>query len=422
MTGVTDITASGNVTLSGALTGVTDITASGNVTLSGNLGIGTSSPGYKLDVNGTMGVSNNLNFSGTAQRITGDFSNATVANKVMFQTSTVNGSTIPGLIPNGTSTTSGVVGYAAADPANASYAFYGTYSDRMIMEAGRAGTGTYLPMTFYTSGSERMRIDTSGNLGIGVTPSAWVNGTKALQIRYSSFYADDNNGFTGIGFNTYASGTNTDTYQLSLAAAKYTVRAGTHNWYTAPSGTAGNPITFTQAMTLDTSGNLYLGAASGLSNVNGVSFNNVTNGWASFNHLNGTASGIAYAYFGYNGSAIGAITQSGTTAVLYNTTSDHRLKTNVQPLSGALAKVQALKPSEFDWVDGRHDDGFIAHELQAVLPNVVTGDKDAVNDDGTPKYQQVDYARIVPTLCAAIQEQQQIITDLKTRIEALEAK
>ena len=155
---------------------------------------------------------------------------------------------------------------------------------------------------------------------------------------------------------------------------------------------------------IDPSGNLLVGQTTvGLSTANSVSFE-VANGRGYFNHSSAQTSGSSFCAFGYNNGLIGSITQNGTTAVAFNTTSDYRLKTNVQPLAGALAKVQALNPCAFDWVDGRADDGFIAHELQAVLPNVVTGKKDAEDDEGRPQYQQVDYARIVPTLTAAIQE------------------
>ena len=112
-----------------------------------------------------------LRLTGTAARITGDFSNATVANRVMFQTSTVNGGTVLGVIPNGTASSANYRAYGAADPTNASY--LGLRSNGVTdvrVESGIEGAGTYLPMTFYTGGSERMRIDTSGNVGIGAWP------------------------------------------------------------------------------------------------------------------------------------------------------------------------------------------------------------------------------------------------------------
>ena len=121
-------------------------------------------------------------------------------------------------------------------------------------------------------------------------------------------------------------------------------------------------------------------------------------------HATGSASGAFYSVFRYGASTIGSITQTGTTAVLYNTTSDYRLKTNATPIQNALATVEALNPVNFTWVDGRPDNGFLAHEIQSVIPNCVTGEKDAVDEDGKPIYQQMDSSGVIPFLVKAIQE------------------
>jgi trimeric autotransporter adhesin len=122
-----------------------------------------------------------------------------------------------------------------------------------------------------------------------------------------------------------------------------------------------------------------------------------------------------------NGNSVGQIFTTDT-ATSYVTSSDYRLKENVQPMTGALAKVSQLKPCTYTWKSsGSAGQGFIAHELQEVVPEGVYGEKDGVDKDGNPEYQGIDTSFLVATLTAAIQEQQAIITDLKARIEILEA-
>lgn len=115
----------------------------------------------------------------------------------------------------------------------------------------------------------------------------------------------------------------------------------------------------------------------------------------------GTAENIRF----YNaGTAVGTV-QTTATATIYNTSSDYRLKENIQPMMGALAKVALLKPCTYTWKsDGSVGQGFIAHELQAVVPDCVSGQKDDVDENGNPKYQGIDTSFLVATLTAALQE------------------
>jgi hypothetical protein len=111
---------------------------------------------------------------------------------------------------------------------------------------------------------------------------------------------------------------------------------------------------------------------------------------------------------------VGSLTTSGSSTA-YNTSSDYRLKENVQPMQDALAKIAQLNPVTYTWkADGSDGQGFIAHELQAVVPDCVSGEKDAVDAEGNPQYQGVDTSFLVATLVKAVQE-------LTARIAALEA-
>ena len=110
--------------------------------------------------------------------------------------------------------------------------------------------------------------------------------------------------------------------------------------------------------------------------------------------------------------AVGSISTDGSSTA-YNTSSDYRLKNTIAPMTGALAKVALLKPCTYKWnADGSDGEGFIAHELAEVVPQCVTGEKDAVetytdedgNEQTRPKYQGIDTSFLVATLTAAIQE------------------
>jgi hypothetical protein len=165
----------------------------------------------------------------------------------------------------------------------------------------------------------------------------------------------------------------------------------------------------------------------------------------------GTASSNHILFNNANG-YVGSITtlNSGTA---FNTSSDYRLKENVAPMSGSIDRLKQLKPSTWSWVqDGSHGEGFLAHEAQSVVPEAVSGTKDAMRTEeyevtpaveatydeegneltpaveavmGTrevPDYQGIDQAKLVPLLTAALQEAITKIENLETRIEALEAK
>jgi len=170
--------ASANVGVALITTGtVTTLTATGASVASANVGTAvvtgltvTNASVASLNAGTATITTGNLTFSSTAQRITGDMSNATHVNRLSFQSSVTNGATSPFFIPNGTGTSASVVVANASDPTNSSFGqFIANGSTDVRVTSGILGTGTYLPMTFYTGGSERVRIDTSGNTGFGGT-------------------------------------------------------------------------------------------------------------------------------------------------------------------------------------------------------------------------------------------------------------
>jgi hypothetical protein len=121
--------------------------------------------------------------------------------------------------------------------------------------------------------------------------------------------------------------------------------------------------------------------------------------------------------FQYAGSNVGGVTVNSTSTT-YNTSSDRRLKTNIASLTNSGTTIDALQPRTFTWNTTQQSDiGFIADELQSVIPQAVTGEPNAVNADGTPKYQQVDVS--TPQMIAIMICELQL---LRKRVAALEAK
>jgi hypothetical protein len=275
---------------------------------------------------------------------------------------------------------------------------------------------------FNIGGTEAMRLNSTG-LGVGVTPSAWSAGSKAIQI--SSFFAawQGSNGSSNLGFAVYEGGANTYNYRTTGDAPTfYSQLTGTHRWYTAPSGTAGATVTdfATAKMTLDASGNLLVGktavgattrgfeviGATGLVN---STVANDTNSVATF----AVYSTLAAAYRFYVGLA-GTVFATNTTI---SAISDARLKENVQDIDVGLSAILALKPRKFDWKAGKGKDikgdrGFIAQEFEQVFPQLVDEWKDPA-PEGEVAYKSVRQD-LIPVLVKAIQE-------LTARVAALEA-
>jgi len=283
-------------------------------------------------------------------------------------------------------------------------------------------------LAFQTAGTTAVTVDTSQNVGIGTTsPSVKLQvdaGSAGEVQRY-------NTTSTAPYVGWYVSGTR-KAYQQWDAS---------YGWI-LDSEAASTGIVFrtqnTERMRIDSSGNLLVKKTSVNSTVdNNVGVQLAANGKCIIevsgdralilNRLNDN--GIIQEFFRGAGNQVGNI-NAATSSVAYNTSSDYRLKKDIAPMTGALAKVAQLKPVTYKWkVDGEEGQGFIAHELQEVVPDCVTGAKDAVDADGNPSYQGIDTSFLVATLTAAIQElkaindtQAETITALTTRIEVLENK
>jgi hypothetical protein len=119
---------------------------------------------------------------------------------------------------------------------------------------------------------------------------------------------------------------------------------------------------------------------------------------------------------------VGTISTNGS-ATSYNTSSDYRLKENVVELTGATTRLKQLEPKRFNFIADADTtmDGFIAHEVADIVPEAVSGEKDAVDADGNPEYQGIDQSKLVPLLTAALQEALIKIDNLEARIAALES-
>ena len=396
----------------------------GAITVSGsNVGIGTSSPTMPLSVSGTGGAGGQ-----TGAYMVADF----------YDTSA-------GAIDVG-----GGIGFRGNDGVNSNVGFgiiggfkenstSGNYASYLSFKS-RANAGSL---------TERMRIDSSGNVGIGTSSPS-----NTLSLEGSG---------TGLNINS----TNDEVKKIAFE------NSGVLTGYIGSS--TSSPLRFlngsgTERMRINSSGNLLIkttgpaipvsALAAGSVEAVGASANNVfkakvtTSAYIAYASQGPTSGAAPFYYHSYmlNGSntAAGHITVNNT-STSYSTSSDYRLKTDAQPMTGASARVQALNPVNFEWIaDGTRVDGFLAHEAQEVVPECATGTKDAMRDEeyevtaaveatydddgneltpavdavmGTrsvPDYQGIDQSKLVPLLTAALQEALTEITDLKARVIALE--
>ena len=256
-------------------------------------------------------------------------------------------------------------------------------------------------VTHPTSATNNITLDSSGNVGIGTSsPSTklTIGSLGALRLQTGSVTMDC----------TPTAGA-TDSFV----------------WNTSSNCIYSWSMAGTERMRIDSSGNLLVGTTSRTWGNNGSNQLTVKSGSDDALAVWTTSTGAAAIFrnggaanmqiFNCNGSDVGSISVTASNTA-YNTSSDYRLKYNVQPMMSGLATVAALKPVTYKWnADDSNGEGFIAHELQEVIPLAVTGAKDAVDDEGNIKPQGVDYSKIVVHLVAALQE-------LSAKNDALEAR
>ena len=190
--------------------------------------------------------------------------------------------------------------YAELTTGNTNQIWLGSVSGASYIDA-TAGVGSPV-LQLRTSGITKATLDSSGNLGLGVTPSAWNSLERAIQVGLSgALYNNTNFGQTTLSNNSFRNTAGNDIYLFSLGASKYVQNnGGQHIWYTAPSGTAGNAISFTQAMTLNASGNLLVGGTATGARIH----SQVTDGTFPFG-ASGTTKGIRFETNSLNARIVG---------------------------------------------------------------------------------------------------------------------
>jgi hypothetical protein len=263
-----------------------------------------------------------------------------------------------------------------------------------------ANTGIFFPaadtIAFSEGGAESMRIDSSGNVGINTTTPNKNVLNKALTVNSTTGYA---------GFEIAVANTITADFITNASNAFLTTRTAI-------------PLVFqtndTERMRIASDGAISAGSTTGTVGL-GV-FSNYGSRIVDFARY---ADDGAIVGFKRGATLVGNISVTGS-ATAYNTSSDYRLKENIAPMVGALNIVSALKPVTYKWkVDGSTGQGFIAHELAEVVPQAVTGEKDALDKDGNPEYQGVDVSFLVATLTAAIQELKAELDTVKAELNTL---
>jgi hypothetical protein len=311
----------------------------------------------------------------------------------------------------------------------------GTAALPAITTAGDTNTGIFFPaadtIAFSEGGTESVRIDSSGNVGIGTTsPSTRLS----LQLSSATTYTTSTrtnqgltiynssattNGFTGIEFvgePTSGNGGIAGIGSVVTASGSANLVFGTRD-----------SATYAERMRINSNGALLINKTTQAADERlGITGNSGQQCAILVSPISGDYDMIN---FRNTNGQVGRIGCNGT-ATSYITSSDYRLKENIAPMTGALIKVAQLKPVTYKWkIDGSDGQGFIAHELAEIVPDCVSGEKDAVDKNGDIQPQGIDTSFLVATLTAAIQElkaindtQAETLTQQTEAINALTAR
>ena len=276
--------------------------------------------------------------------------------------------------------------------------------------SGYVGTSTTNPFHIVTNGSVRATVDSSGNVGIGVTPSAWGSNYKVVQVgQAGSVYGSAPTGYYGTKFNLYNDNTNDIAITSNwVGEYRFELLNGSHVWLNkSTTGTLNVAQTLTQAMTLNASGTLLVGLTTNTGTYSTpfvLSSNTGTVGWS----VGPTSASPSNFYVAGTGGA--GVYLNGTAATSWTSASDERLKDIIEPIINAVAKIGSLRAviGKFKSDENNTRKPFlIAQDIQAVLPEAV--------DASNPDQLGVSYTDVIPLLVAAIKE-------LTARVQTLEAR
>jgi len=280
------------------------------------------------------------------------------------------------------------------------------------VQGGMLAGSTNTTTTIQSNGTTAITIDSSQKVGIGTaspTGKLHVYGSGEVQTLQRNSGSANN-------YTLFKTQTGADQAYLGFSDA------GVNDFaiYNVQNGYVRIATNNTERMRITSNGDVLFGTTTVNATPGLTVSTDATYGTQVYSNTSYNSTRNAY-YWAYNGSVVGYI-QTSTSSTSYVTSSDYRLKENIAPMTGALATVAQLNPVTFTWkLDGSDGQGFIAHEIQAVVPDCATGEKDAVDTDGKPVYQGVDTSFLVATLTAAIQELNAKVDAQAAEIAALKA-